>query len=947
MKLYNLILIFTLSLSAVYAQNAPPFVTYAGQVASGGQPYNGTGQFKFAFVNADANLTYWSQDGTSSAGSQPTGQVSTTVNGGYYSILLGNTAITGMGTIDPTIFKTHSDVHLRVWFSDGVAPFQEMTPHRPFASVPYALNAGVAAGSINKSMLGTDVLTDLNRTVDKSMLAQEVLNDLNATPSTGSVTKSMLSSEVLTDLNRTQSVVGTSDDAFTEGLRAYLRPKLAGGVWHSRGLSGMPVTLKAPKVDGRFLTYQWYKSGSPISGATGTEYVIPDFNATRDTGDYEIRVSNAFATLKTKAVLQMGIGTGVDGRVGLVSYDSVGLMQDSSTLLINSSGSAVGSGRNNNGEIGQGTSSQYLSPVASLFSDGNRSNGLSAVTAGGGHALYLKTDGTLYGVGSNYNGQLGDGTTTQKKYLTPIPNVGNVAQVSAGVYHTMFVKTDGTLWGMGNNGNGQLGNGSNTQKTTAVQVPGVSNVAQVSGGGYYTMFVKTDGTLWGMGINTRGQLGDGSTTQRNSPVQVPGVSNVAQVSAGSNYSGHTMFVKIDGTLWGMGYNYNGQLGDGSTTQRNSPVQVPGVSNVAQVSAGDRHTMFAKTDGTLWGMGENSSGQLGDGSTTNRTSPVQVSGVSNVAQVFSGATYTVFIKTDGTLWAMGNNDNGQFGNGTTISSTTPVQVGNIIAVEEQPFAPESVSDVVQSERPSSERSTHVVQSAANLEMLWVEPGTFTMGSPVGETGRGTDETEHNVTLTKGFYLGKYEVAQAQYEAVMTGNTNSLSATPSQYSGNPNRPVEKVSWDDAQVFLTRLNAAEQAAGRLPAGWSYVLPTESQWEYACRAGTTTVYSWGNTITSANANYNNTIGQTADVGQYAANPWGFFDMHGNVLEWTADWYGTYPTGNPVIDPLGAASGSDRVVRGGSWSNGGADLRSARRNDDTPGNRSGNLGFRVGFQQQ
>jgi formylglycine-generating enzyme required for sulfatase activity len=161
----------------------------------------------------------------------------------------------------------------------------------------------------------------------------------------------------------------------------------------------------------------------------------------------------------------------------------------------------------------------------------------------------------------------------------------------------------------------------------------------------------------------------------------------------------------------------------------------------------------------------------------------------------------------------------------------------------------------------------------MDMIWCPPGTFTMGSPTTEAGRGTDETEHNVTLTKGFYLGKYEVTQAQYEAVMTGNTNSLSADPSQFKGD-NRPVENVSWDDAQVFLNRLN--EQQAANLPAGWSYVLPTESQWEYACRAGTTTVYSWGNDINSSRANYNwdgggttgNDFKQTRDVGQYAANP-------------------------------------------------------------------------------
>ena len=247
----------------------------------------------------------------------------------------------------------------------------------------------------------------------------------------------------------------------------------------------------------------------------------------------------------------------------------------------------------------------------------------------------------------------------------------------------------------------------------------------------------------------------------------------------------------------------------------------------------------------------------------------------------------------------------------------------------------------------------LNSSVNLEMLWVEPGTFTMGSPVTEVGRQTDETEHNVTLTKGFYLGKYEVTQAQYEAVMTGNSDGLSATPSQWPNNPNRPVEKVSWADAQIFLTRLNAQQSA--NIPVGWAYVLPTESQWEYACRAGTTTMYSWGNDINSSRANYNwegswntgNDFKQTRDVGQYAANPWGFFDMHGNVRELTADWYQTaYPTGNLVVDPTGPASGSLRTGRGGSWDYAGMALSSASRDITHPSSRSNNSGFRVGFQK-
>ena len=176
--------------------------------------------------------------------------------------------------------------------------------------------------------------------------------------------------------------------------------------------------------------------------------------------------------------------------------------------------------------------------------------------------------------------------------------------------------------------------------------------------------------------------------------------------------------------------------------------------------------------------------------------------------------------------------------------------------------------------AGQASTHTADLNASvaMEMIWVEPGSFTMGQ-----GMRVATPEHNVTLTKGFYLGKYEVTQAQYEAVMTGNTDGLSATPSNWPNNADRPVEQVSWDDIQKFLTRLNAQE--AGNIPAGWAYVLPTEAQWEYACRAGTTTAYSWGDSITTSNANYSDSgYSQTRDVGLYSANPWGFFDMHGNV---------------------------------------------------------------------
>lgn len=251
-------------------------------------------------------------------------------------------------------------------------------------------------------------------------------------------------------------------------------------------------------------------------------------------------------------------------------------------------------------------------------------------------------------------------------------------------------------------------------------------------------------------------------------------------------------------------------------------------------------------------------------------------------------------------------------------------------------------------PANPSHTHYVPSANNLEMIWVEPGTFIMGSPSTEVGRvDSKEDQHEVTLTHGYYLGKFEVTQAQYQEVMTGNPDGLSATPSYFDGNPNRPVEQVSHDDIQVFLSQLNNLESL--NMPAGWSYVLPTDAQWEYACRAGSSSAYSWGGDINSSRANYyDSNIGETSNVGNYESNPWGFYDMHGSVWEWTADWFQGSLGTSGVVDPIGPASGSSRVKRGGSWKAPPSSLRSAMRYDlNTPNRRYYSIGFRVAFQKQ
>jgi sulfatase modifying factor 1 len=220
---------------------------------------------------------------------------------------------------------------------------------------------------------------------------------------------------------------------------------------------------------------------------------------------------------------------------------------------------------------------------------------------------------------------------------------------------------------------------------------------------------------------------------------------------------------------------------------------------------------------------------------------------------------------------------------------------------------------------------------SLEMLWVKPGTVEMGMRLIP-----NKTPHTVTLTQGFYLGKHEVTQSQWEKVMGSN-------PSEFKGG-DRPVEKVSWPDVISFCNKLTALEREAGRLPAGMAYQLPTEAQWEYACRAGTKTAFSFGDSLTFGQANIRGGPGETTDVGKYPANGWGFYDMHGNVYEWCADWYGDYPAG-AARDSVGPAAGSARVFRGGSWGGIASSARSAIRNGSLPRSSSEYLGFRLSLR--
>lgn len=334
-------------------------------------------------------------------------------------------------------------------------------------------------------------------------------------------------------------------------------------------------------------------------------------------------------------------------------------------------------GSNSYGDLGDGTTDEKSSPVQTI----SGGTDWKKVACGYHNTLAIKENGTLWSWGANLHGSLGDGTENSTSSPIQIGTETTWSELAAGNAYwdgSAGIKSDGTLWLWGYNEEGSIGDGTTDKKSSPVQtIAGGNNWKQVSRAWDHTGAVKTDGTLWMWGNNYRGSLGDGTEDSKSSPVQtIAGGTNWKQVSVGGQDSDSPFAaaVKTDGTLWLWGYNNDGQLGDGTTDNKSSPVQtMAGGTNWSKVSCGGYYVTALKTDGTLWTWGYNGYGNLGDGTTNNSSSPVQVAG-NNWVEVIAGYSNAIARKSDETIWTWGDNSSGELGTGDTNNVSSPVQVG---------------------------------------------------------------------------------------------------------------------------------------------------------------------------------------------------------------------------------------------------------------------------------
>lgn len=329
------------------------------------------------------------------------------------------------------------------------------------------------------------------------------------------------------------------------------------------------------------------------------------------------------------------------------------------------------------------------------------------IGAGSNHSIAIKSDGTIWAWGDNTAGQLGDGTSgsqSDKNKPVQVGELSGIEAIDGGADDTLALRWDGTVWACGWNSTGQLGDGTTVDRTTPVQAL-ISSIASISGGYGHTVAAKSNGAVWIWGsayeivpapaevcierdedneckeyligvieVSTYGNnialRSDGTVWEWNTGDGRYIISDVTKISSGGD---HDMVIKSDGTVWTWGDNTYGQLGDGTTIGKSTPVQVIGLTNVNAIAGGHYHSVALKSDGTVWTWGYNRYGRLGDGTAITRTTPVQVNGLTDIVAIAAGGQHTLALKSDNTVWAWGSNGEGQLGDATNITRYTPVQV----------------------------------------------------------------------------------------------------------------------------------------------------------------------------------------------------------------------------------------------------------------------------------
>ena len=317
-------------------------------------------------------------------------------------------------------------------------------------------------------------------------------------------------------------------------------------------------------------------------------------------------------------------------------------------------------------------------------------DGVETVEDGANFVLALKANGTVWGWGTNFNGQLGDGTSTSPR-LRPVQTIGltNVKGIAAGDFFGAAVKTDGTVWIWG--ATSLLINAETGANHTPTQIPGLTDVAAIAAGSRHLLILKTDKTVWALGINAFGQLGDGTATQRKSPVQVTGLSNVSRIAAGNEFS---LALKEDGTIWAWGLHVNGAIGPGGGPMdfvpRSSPIHVTGLpAGMTNIAAGSEFCLAVASNGTVWSWGSNITSQLGQGvQSSQNPTPGQIPNFGNVVAVAGGSHHSVALKSDGSVWAWGSNSQGELGDGSfNLVTAVPVRVSGLQTVNSPVISPQ--------------------------------------------------------------------------------------------------------------------------------------------------------------------------------------------------------------------------------------------------------------------